>query len=103
VEWGGTPEYEQISGYGIVNTKLLTEDIQQISMVSSNMLLLDVGPSRDRRYTLADLDKKTAIRTSDLKDLHLENYVAEQIWIPASIYFDKQLVTFLSGRVPANH
>jgi hypothetical protein len=98
VEWGGTPEFESISGYGKVNTKLLTEGIQQICMVSSNMLLLDVGPSREPRYALADLDKKTAIQTSDLKDLHLEKYVAEPIWIPASVYFDKQLVTFLKSK-----
>ena len=95
VEWGGTPEIESISGYGIVNTKLLTVGIQRISMVSSNKLLLDIGPSREIRYALADLDKKTAIQSKDLKDFQLDKSVEELLWVPTSVYFDKQLVTFL--------
>ena len=96
VEWGGDPESESISGYGI--TKLLVPGIERISMLSSNKLLVDVGtPSTEPRYALIDFDKKKALHGNEVKELPLGEASGEPVWIPASVYFDKQLVTFFNS------
>ncbi len=95
-EWSGTPEYESASGYGI--TKMLVPGIERISLVSTNKLLVDVGVHPyEPRYSLVDFDyRKKMVRANRLEDLPLENSSSERVWIPASVYFDKQLVSLLA-------
>ena len=104
VTWGGRPDMPYQSGYVVDNW--LLSGLKRVLVDSSNgRIVLDSGTSipDDPRFALVNLSTGAVVRSDDIEELKLQmgqSATANPLWLPISIYFDREVADAKEGVKP---